>query len=74
MKSIDEMEDREILKLLLTNQISLAQQIHRIREVIAKNNKEDYSNSFISKFDVFKELIENSDDFLREFENSQSEE
>lgn len=73
MKSIDEMEDREILKLLLTNQISLAQQIHRIREVIAKNNKEDYSNSFISKFDVFKELIENSDDFLREFETAKSE-
>lgn len=74
MKNINGMKDREILELILTNQVSLAQQIHRIREVIAKNNKEDYSNSFISKFDVFKELIENSDDFLREFENSQSEE
>lgn len=74
MQDINEMNDREILQILLTNQISLAHQLQRIREVIANKFPEEYANSYVSKLDTFKALIENSDDFLREFENSKSEE
>ncbi|MBF2710044.1 hypothetical protein [Flavobacterium soyangense] len=69
MKEISKMNDREILELILTNQISLAQQIHRIREVVAKQFVKDYAGTYKSKLDIFEELLENSDDFLREFES-----
>jgi hypothetical protein len=72
MQNINEMKDREILELLLTNQISLAQQIHRIREVLANKFPKEYSNCHISKLNTFEGLIENSDDFLREFAASKS--
>jgi hypothetical protein len=67
MTEISKMKDREILELILTNQISLAQQIHRIREVIAKQFPKEYPATHISKLSTFEALIENSDDFLREF-------
>lgn len=73
MKNINGMKDREILELILANQVSLAQQIHRIREVIAKKFPDEYSNSFTSKLNTFEALIENSDDFLRELASSDEE-
>ena len=70
MTEISKMKDREILELILTNQISLAQQIHRIKEVIAKQFPKEYPGTHISKLYTFEALLENSEDFLREFESN----
>ena len=66
MTNITKMNDREILELILTNQVFLAQEINRIKGISAKQFPKEYSESYKSKIDTFKDLIENSDDFLRE--------
>ena len=74
MLDINEMSDREILELLLSNQISLAQYMQRIRALIANKFPDEYSTNYSRKLDAFTAMLDNFEDFLREFASSKSKE
>lgn len=67
MTEISKMKDREILELILTNQISLAQEINKIKAVAHSQSSTVYSEAYKSKLDIFNELLNDSEDFSREF-------
>ncbi len=66
MLNVTKMSDREILEQLLVNQVSLMQQVHRFKEFMAKKYKNEFSENLLNKDEIFKDMIEHSDDFWRQ--------
>lgn len=72
MTKISKMTDRELLELILTNQIVLAQEITKIKAVAHNQAPKIYSEAYKSKLDIFKGLLDNSDEFLSEFASEEA--
>lgn len=63
MLDIKKMTDRELLEQLLSNQVYIMQQIHRINGLLVSKHGADFSKNGVNKDEIFKEMINQSDDF-----------
>ena len=67
MLDIKKMSEREILEQLLVNQVSMMQQIHRIKSFMVEKYKEEFSKNLLNKNEIFNDMIENTDDFWKQY-------
>lgn len=66
MKKINEMSDREILELMLANQVNLGQLIYRINDFLVHEHGESYIHAINHKDEIIKKLLQNQNEFIRQ--------
>ncbi len=66
MKKINEMSDREILELMLANQVNLGQLIYRINDFLLNEHGESYIHAINHKDEIFKKLFQDQNEFIRQ--------
>ncbi|WP_163407131.1 hypothetical protein [Flavobacterium ajazii] len=69
MENFKKLKDRELLELILINQVSIMQTASKMKEVIHSLNSQMYSGAHNDKIRIYDELMSHADGFKIEFEN-----
>ncbi len=62
---ISKMNDRELLVLILSNQVAIMQLVDRLNSFFLKEHGADYGGQNKHKTEILKDLIDNQEDLLR---------
>jgi len=58
LKRLEEYTDRQLLELIVSNQVRLEQRLHKMYWYLANKDTENFSKHDESKSDAFKEFVE----------------